>query len=378
VLTSHNPTTYRISHGLCEVALGEDMRSGFGRAAQQVRTSRGMTQSEFSDLTGWSLSRISNIEFKRAAVSDDVLRIYLRVLKTTGEEAHNLRKLANFSNGLRNEEKVESQHPAVVTLLRQFGQDLSPQAVSEIQRIIERETGEEVAALTFASNQKRTERKTRAKRVYLNPQKFVETCLTAGRRRQAFAGETSKLNLELILDELAVTKSDFDFRVSESLPSIADGAFAVVIGEHDGVTLHLEEDRYNTMSRGAHFCRHVVAHELGHFILHREKLNSKGKLVFQPQSLAQNSSKMIGSTRQVEQVVDTVEEAEAECFATFFLVPWEAMLKGTEPRFLASDFGEQQSEIERYKRYFDRETILDEFRRQLWDADETTHPIFHF
>lgn len=353
------------------------MRSGFGKAAQKIRAERGMTQSEFSDLTGWSLSRISNIEYQRAAISDDVLRVYLRVLKTTGEEAHSLRKLARFSNNVRKEEQADSEHPTIVTLLRQFGKDLSPKAISEIQKIIEHETGERVSALTFASTQRSKKQKTRTKRVDLRLQEFVKACIFASRFRREFADETQKINLELALEQLAATKADFDFRVSDALPSIAQGAFAVIVGERDGVTLHLEEARFQNMVRGVHFCRHVVAHELGHYVLHRDRLKSQGKLAFDPQNLAQNSSKMIGSKQQIEQVVDTIEEAEAECFATFFIIPWEAFLKGTEPRFLASDFGEQQGEIERYLKYFKQEGVLMEFKNQLWEAGEKSHPIFH-
>ena len=129
------------------------MRSGFGKAAQKMREERGMTQSDFAKKTGWSLSRISNIEYQRSSISDDVLRVYLQVLDTSGDEAHNLRKQAGFSNGVRKEEQLASEHPTVLALLRQFGEGLSPKAVAEIQQIIERESGERVSALTFASNQ---------------------------------------------------------------------------------------------------------------------------------------------------------------------------------------------------------------------------------
>jgi len=353
------------------------MRSGFGKAVQKMRATRGMSQSEFAEMTGWSLSRISNIEYQRSAVSDDVLRVYLRVLKTSGEEAHNLRKLANFSNGVRKEEQQQSEHPGVVTLLRQFGKDLSPKAVAEIQRIIENETGERVSSLTFSSNMRPKGRKAKAKRVHLQLQRFVEICILASRFRRSFAEETHKLNLEKVLEELAARNDDFDFRVSETLPSLARGAFAVIIGERDGVTLHVEEERFSNATKGVHFCRHVVAHEIGHYVLHRRQLDSNGELAFEPQPLAQNSSQMIGSTGQIEQVVDTLEEAEAECFATLLLVPWEAFLRGTTAKYLASDFGEQQTEVDRYMPYFRQHAVIEELKLQLWNSGETSHPIFH-
>lgn len=353
------------------------MRSGFGKAAQEIRVDRGMTQSDFSDLTGWSLSRISNIEYQRAAISDDVLRVYLKVLKTSGEEAHRLRKLAQFSNGVRKEEQLASEHPTVAAFFRQFGKELSPKAVAEIQSIIERETGEQVSALTFASNQLQKKNLKKTKRASVSLKRFVELCILATNHRQLLSPETHKLDLEKVLERIASSNVDFDFRVSEYLPSIAEGAFAIIYGESDGITLHLEEERFKNMSNGVHFCRHVVAHELAHYFLHRDRLIGTGRLVFEPQSLARNTSRMASSKTQIEQVVDTIEEAEAECFATFFLVPWEAFLKGTSPKFLSSDYGEQQREIERYMPFFNQEAVITEFKNQLWKAGETSHPIFH-
>lgn len=199
----------------------------------------------------------------------------------------------------------------------------------------------------------------------------------ASRFRSRFESETHKINLEGVLERLAAEDDRFDYRISEALPTIAAGAFAVIIGERSGATLFLEQQRFINMVRGVHFCRHVVAHEIGHYVLHSSLLESDSEIVFSPQSLAKNSPNIIGSERQIEQVVDTVEEAEAECFATFFLVPWEVMLRGTKLDYLSSDFGEQKSEIDRYMGFFKQDAVFREFKRQLWKAGEKTHPIFH-
>ncbi len=352
------------------------MRSGFGKAVQKIRAERGITQSAFAELTGWSLSRISNIEYQRAAISDDVLRVYLRVLNTTGKEAHHLRKLASFSNGVRKEQAQQSEHPNMVALLRQFGKDLSPKAVAEIQQIIEKETGERVSALMFQSNKSPKKPRSKTKRAHLQLQRFVEVCILASQFRRGFAKETHKLNLEKVLEELAANNDDFDYRISEVLPATARGAFAVIVGETHGVTLHCEDDRYTKLTKGVHFCRHVVAHEIGHYVLHRDQLNSDGELVFEPQLLAQNSSQMIGAKGEIQQVVDTNEEAEAECFATMLLIPWEAFIRGTTADYLASDFGEQRSEVKRYMSYFKQPAVIEEFKKQLWELGEASHPIF--
>ena len=72
------------------------MRSGFGRKVVALRDQNGMTQKQFSDATGWSLSRISNVEHQNSPISDDVLRVYLSVLAPSGSAALELRKLASF------------------------------------------------------------------------------------------------------------------------------------------------------------------------------------------------------------------------------------------------------------------------------------------
>lgn len=353
------------------------MRSGFGKAAQQIRAQRGMTQSEFAEKTGWSLSRISNIEFQRAAVSDDVLRVYLDVLKTTGKEANLLRKLARFSNEVMKQERSEAENPTLIAMMRQFGDKLPPKALAEIQEIIERETGEQVSSLTFANTKMKNKRVVTRKKLTPSLKRFVQICILASRLRQRHCLETHKLNLGMVLEKMSVENEDFDYRISEKLPTVARGAFAVIVGESHGVTLHFEESRFKNMIGGTHFCRHVVAHEIAHYILHRDMLASNNEMAFEPQTLAQNSPQMVGETSVVKQVVDTVEEAEAECFATFLLVPWEAYLRGTKASYLSKDFGEQIEEIKRYIPFLKQKAVIEEFKEQLWIAGERTHPIFH-
>lgn len=85
---------------------------------------------------------------------------------------------------------------------------------------------------------------------------------------------------------------------------------------------------------------------------------------------------MIGTQKQVEQVVDTIEEAEAELFATMFLVPWTAYLKGTALTYLASDYGEQLNEVKRYAPHFRNPAVIDAFKFALWERGTRLHPVF--
>lgn len=354
------------------------MRSGFGRKVVALRDQNGMTQKQFSDATGWSQSRISNVEHQNSPISDDVLRVYLSVLAPSGSAALELRKLASFSNEVRKAKRDNVSHPPIVAMFKGFGKNLSPNAFAKIQDIIERETGENVSALNFSNTSisaKKGSKKSR--RPDLSNERFVELCITAARFRRRFANETEKLDLDKVLTRLVVDDQRFDFRIAEILPAIAEGSFACIVGEAKGHILIVEETRYLSAIAGVYFARHVIAHELAHHVLHADELISDGELLFAPQTLAKNTSQMIGNNQSIDQVVDSLVEVEAECFATFLLALWEAFMKGTDPKYLEKDFGEQLGEIKRYLPYFKQDAVVTEFKRQLWQLGENSHPIFH-
>lgn len=355
------------------------MRSAFGRLGQQLRLKRGMNQKEFSELSGFALSHVSNLEHQRANISDDVVSIYVQTLNLDGADAHELRKLAHFSNSLRKSPEPDSSLSPLRVMFEQFGDRISPRATAEIQRILERETGEKVSALTFASNQfgrGKSKRNGLRARPSLSAPRFVEIALIAEKVRGRVCGETSKLDIGEALDRFSLTEPNLDYDIRERLPTSLEGAFAAILGHKEGHTIVLEESRFISALNGVYFARHAVAHELGHHFLHSQLLASEEPLWFAPQELAKNSASTFGSDQRIEQVVDTIEEAEAECFATFLLVPWTEFLKGKANIYLSKDFGEQQGEVERYARYFALDSVKDVFRRCLRDLGLRHHPIF--
>ncbi len=355
------------------------MRSGFGRKAMELRVAKNMSQKEFSDLSGIALSRVSNIEYQRTAISDDVVGAYIHTLKCTGEEAHELRKLASFSNSVR---RAPSNHPAISPLqamLTEFGDNLKPASLKQIQEIIERETGEALAGLNFSStrtNSKHSPKTRSRKRPTLSKKRFAEICILADSVRARVCGETEKLNIGRALDLLSIQEHALDYKVVVSMPSAFEGAFAGIAGHADGHTVLLEEARLKSALSGVYFARHVIAHELAHHFLHPHLLESDVDMFLAPQGLAKNNSKSAVNKDRIEQVVNTIEEVEAECFATFLLIPWFAFLKGTSAEFLARDYGEQLGEVERYWGFMQIESVRDEFRTLLWHRGQKKHPIF--
>jgi transcriptional regulator with XRE-family HTH domain len=359
-----------------------DMKTAFGRYAEELRVKRGITQTLFSEKTGMSLSRISNIENQRTNISDDVIGLYIEVLDCSGMEATELRKKARFSNGLRKRSNESAIHTPLQVLFEQFGDKISPSAVAQIQLILERETGEKVEALQFASNHsvapiKSTSPHRIVGRPNLSPQQLAKIAIDALDFRRRFFSDTEKLNVEQMLQKLSVSDSSFDYRILEALPAHLDGAFACILGHSEGHTVLLEEARFRSATKGVHFARHVVCHEIAHHVLHSFLLKSDHELFLAPQQLAKNSSNLIGSEKEIKQLVNTPEEVEAEAFATFLLVPWEEFLKGTIPYYIAREFGEQQGEVERYARYFKIRSFVNAFREILWARGESSHSIFH-
>lgn len=357
------------------------MRSSFGRFVQELRLKRRMTQKEFSELSGMSLAHVSNLEHQRMNINDKMLGVYIKVLDCTGAEALELRKRANFSNSIRKSDEPSSPNTPIRVMFEEFGERISPKAREEIQKILERETGETLDALRFSSNRTPSKSNTRSKqsrRPVLSPQRFAEIALLAEEHRRRICGETEKLDIGLALERLSHLHPRLDYDVVEELPQQLEGAFAAIVGHSDGHTIMVEERRFASALNGVHFARHVVAHELGHHFLHPELLASNKDLWLPPQALAQNTPEGYGSDRRIEQVVNTRIEVEAECFATLFLVPWTAFLKGTSVHYLADDYGEQKDEVKRYAAFFTVESAKDAFREALWKKGIRRHPIFEF
>ena len=358
------------------------MRSAFGNFSDQLRNKRDMTQTEFAKKADISLARISNIEHQRTSISDDVVRVYLRVLECSGEVAHELRKRASFSNEVRKRTDDHTNYAPLQVMFEQFGDKISPETAAKIQHILERETGELVEALRFSSNMtvsstaQRNAKLSKRNRPSLRPKRLAEIAIKALDLRREICADHHPIDVGLLLQRLSSENENFDYIIRESLPSYMEGAFACIIGDASGHTIVLEEKRFQSAAKGVHFARHVISHEIGHHILHPYLLKSDSIAVLPPQELSRNSSPMIGSTQEIQQVVNTIEEVEAECFATFLLVPWESFLKGTSARYLATDYGEQQREVERYLPYFKIRSVLDKFREILWERGERQHPIF--
>jgi Zn-dependent peptidase ImmA (M78 family) len=208
------------------------------------------------------------------------------------------------------------------------------------------------------------------------PKRFAEICLFAEDLRSQVARETSALDIGLSLEKLCSENSKLDYCVVERLPSYMDGAFACIIGELDGHTLFVEEKRFISAENGVLFARHVIGHELAHHYLHPDLLASDQRIFLPPQGLSKNLPELIDTNGQIEQVVDTIVEAEAELFATMFLVPWVAYLKGTSSYYLSKDYGEQPKEVERYVNFFKNPSVINALREALWNRGVRRHVIF--
>ena len=354
------------------------MRSAFGRMVVELRVKRSMKQKEFSERMGIALAHISNLEHQRANINENILNCYADVLQCSIEEKEKMRKMALFSNDLRSEDNPESQSSVLRVMLKQFEDKITPEALAEIQRIIEKDVGESIELLRL--KWKLTSTKTPHKNKFreeLDVSTFVKIALMAEKVRQVILPNTQYLDIGLALETLVSKDKYFDYDIQNILPSKLKGAFACILGHIHGHTILLEERRFKSALNGVHFARHVIAHEIGHHFLHVSKLKSTGTIIaLSPQNLAKNTAHIIKTNKRIQNNINSTEEVEAECFATLFLVPFTEFLKGTEPHYLAQDYGEQKDEVKRYARYLKLEYVRDIFRQELWNQGNRQHPIF--
>lgn len=360
------------------------MRSSFGKLTLKLRIEKQMSQSDFATEIGEPLSRVSQIEHQRVHISDHVIGEYIRVLDCNGQQAHQLRDYANFSNARLTAQKKNLAHDDVHALLAHFGAKLSPVAIAKIKNIIAEDVGERVESLEFANTKSRKQKgeKTQCtKRPSLTPARFVEICLIAHEYRLRYFQDSEKISMDYFLQAEAANTTSFDFEIVECLPPYAAGAYACIVGHKNGRTLLIEEERFRSAIRERFFNLHVLAHEFGHHVLHGDLLETDTECYLPPQELATLASDLLSEESsigdEIYNVVDSLVEVEAECFATMLIVPWFAFLKGTELVYLAKDYGEQLDEVKRYARYFKNRAVIDQLKTKLWKLGRRDHPIFN-
>ena len=334
------------------------MRTEWGKLAQSMRIRAGLSQTEFAQKLGVSLARISNLEAGRTNISDEVLGSYIQILAASNDEALRLRELARYSNEKRRASGNSQQ--SLVALFSAYGDRLSEDTIKGIRRLVEKELGADVANLKLKSSRqpKRshgTRQRKSGNRASIGAQRFIEISFIAEQIRRKHCNNSDRLHIDRFLEAEVAEAQGFDFLIVDKLPAFAEQAFAVIVGDPDSNTILLEEERFKLAQRGSSFVRHVIAHEYGHHILHKEHLEADLECFLPPQDWAKASAKELkaahASAGQIEKVVDTLVEAEAECFSTMLLVPWTEFMKGTETYHLAKDFGEEHEEVKRYHRY---------------------------
>lgn len=361
------------------------MRNSFGKFAQELRASRGITQTAFAGKIEQSLSRISSFEHGRLTVSPEVVGEYIRVLDLKGHDAHELRKRAEFANSRKIAQNKGFVHDDLHALLAKFGSKISPRGIARIKSILADELGPNALALEFSSNKSVRVRKIgtkRSARSKLDAEMFVRISLEAEAVRIKYSDINRPVNMDAYLQTYCAEHEMLDVDIVDELPPYADGAFACIVGAELGHVILVEENRFKGAGKGALFQRHVLAHELGHHILHAASIETSDNGYLPPQELSKLTvSEMLSepdANLRIEQVVDTIEEVEAECFATMFLVPWRNFLKGTSTHYLYRDFGEQRLEVERYAKYFKNPRVIYEFRNQLFKKGITDFPVQAF
>jgi len=364
------------------------MRSSFGRFAQQMRVKKAITQSSFAADIGESLSRVSQLEHGRTNINDVVIGKYIRSLNLDGQAAFQLRNYAEFSNTRLAAKNKNYKHDSIHALLAHFEDKISEKTIVRIRKLIADDIDPDlvlgVATLEFSSNRSASKQSKRgsARKAAIRPaltlDRFVELSLLAEEHRKTFADPNQrKMNVENLLAHASAADETFDFDVSERLPSYAAGAFACIVGTVNGHTILLEEEGYNLAVKGSSFRRHVICHEYAHHVLHSQLLESDAASYLPVQEWAKaQADGSVEDQGTIRQIVDTPEEVDAECFATMLLVPWTEFLKGTEPWYLAKDFGEQQQQVEWYARFFKNQAVISRFKQVLWERGDHSHPIF--
>ena len=357
------------------------MRTGFGRRAALRRTELRMSQAEFARLSEIAPARVSNLEHGRTNIGDDVMSQYIRILQADGSLAHELRQLQSISNSLLSNSSDPKALREAKALLDGLSDKLSGEDFEWIKSRIAARGNVELPSLLYASNKvKRSKPRVSRKNPWdeMGPERFAEICVSALDLRRELFKDYEPVKFDILLDYIAAQNLRFDYEIVESLPAQIEGAFAAIFGHSSGHTILFEEERFVSACAGVHFLRHVIAHEIAHHFLHAESLLSEDGLFLPVQEMAKRRPVDLRPEEQIRVDIPTLEEAEAELFATALIVPWEKLLEGTELLFLSKDYGEQLGAVQAFRRRWNQKAVLEAFATIVFDRGKIKHPIYDY
>lgn len=360
------------------------MRSSWGQYVHALRRREKMSQTDFAKVIGESVSRISNLEYQRTNIGADVVKRYQDVLARTDAERTKIQTLAEFSNANRRFSGKNPSHGRLQALLEEFGDRISSESADRIMKIIDGDIGREVKkktgfepkALTLATNQMGKRKKVNTPRsrkkdgpASVTPQSFFAIAMEAEEHRRRYCMNSQRLDIVEFLESTELEGAGFCLDVVQEMPRFLRGAFACIVGGPKGNAIIVAERFFNWAVKGKGYSRHVLAHEYGHHVLHSHLLETNETAYLPPQELSFLDQDAHETSGTVREVIDTVIEAEAECFATLLLVPWTELLSGKEAYYLARDFGEDQQKIQKYldflKLKYVRVRFEQEFQRRI-------------
>jgi len=376
--------------------------------AQKKRLERGLSQTEFAQLIGLSVQKVSHLEHQRVSISEAVIEKYVVVLAGDARDAREFRELAQLSNKMRQakgggEAKgVDPNLNRVVAILSQFGHELPKATIDQILGKLSEDLGNRISPnallgvearetqvagvlahlddedLIIRHGQKRTRRKKeKTPRILLG--RFVELVLSSEKFRDRMSVTDGKLDVGLLLDRMMLEHDDFDLDVVGRMPKPLSGKHSSTVFAKSGTTIFLEMDYYKNVQHG-YFERHLCCHEISHYLLHKNKMPKGAAVIVNPaycdnESGVSPSGAVIEGAKKIDRA-DTIDEIEADIMAALIMVPWQRYLSASSGNTLADDYRAHPKWVKTVKGYLRQDGVLRELRERLWAQRRNDHPIF--
>lgn len=259
-----------------------DRLTPFGAKCREFRSRYGMTMGDQAKVLGLSVPYISAIELGKRPIPDGLSNRFAEWLSLSEGEARQLECLAETRDSVV---KISTNSREQTLLARDFARhinDLSQERVRELRELLTKSTAESYSAFEVAT-------------------------------RAALARAVFEIGKTLGFDILRVAENrlpdvDPDFYL-EVVPDGAMKGNLQIYSDSDGKRINrmvCSEWFYRSVYRETPETRFILAHELGHWMLHRS----------QPHTFLRTRGKIVSQFRI---------EADADRFAREFLLPYEVV-----------------------------------------------------
>lgn len=306
--------------------LREPLKSFVTRRLREV----GKTRVQFSREAGLNLSYMSQAESGRVKFNDDLASAYIEGLRLEAASKAEFLELVRFANSERRSTNSNPLAKRIAALVEMYGDDLS-----ETQLFAIEDAMRQGLAGKFRFSPYR--RSGSGPYEGLGPADFFRVIRETDNIRRRFS-IPAFCRIDDLIEAVEASEPSLTIVWHSRMPKRYGDVYGCLDRSFENPVIHFCEEIYYRAADGCWVSRHILAHELGHYIL-----GHKGVSYLQPS--------MVKGMRATLARGASKEEQEADFAASLLLVPWRDLVGRRDSTDAAKRYRDEPKFTEKLRQY---------------------------